>query len=145
MLEARVAAGLVLLVAATFDLRHRIIPDWASVALVALFLLVNIAGGHWQVVGSGALAAGFLFLAGAGAFARGWLGGGDVKLMSALGCWAGLSGLGEFVMMTSLAGGALSLVYAGRALVKRVPLRQVALPYGVAIALGGLPELMNAH
>jgi prepilin peptidase CpaA len=73
------------------------------------------------------------------------MGGGDVKLFSALALWCGPSRLASFTLVTSLAGVAVALIMLS-------PLRRLApaapdearsaarqpMPYGVAIAAGGV-------
>jgi prepilin peptidase CpaA len=90
-----------------------------------------------------------VFLAGALLFARGYLGGGDVKLLSAAALWAGPAGLPTLLLLTAVFGGALALFLllplGGQlATSARLMLGQPALPaphglampipYGVAIA-----------
>ena len=61
-----------------------------------------------------------MFAFGLLAFARGWLGGGDVKLMTAIAAWTGITGLPLLFIAVSVAGGGLALVYAvGRRLVRQ--------------------------
>src|SRR5262245_27973179 len=89
---------------------------------------------------------------------RGWIGGGDVKLLVALAIGRPVMVLIQLLTVTALAGGVLALVHlmmrllpypklapAGSSLVRRVyaverwrNLRQAPLPYGVAIACGGI-------
>jgi prepilin peptidase CpaA len=142
------AVALALLAAAAVsDMRCRLIPDWAAGGLLLLFLVLNVIDGRWSVVGDGLAAAALLFAVGAALFYLGWLGGGDVKLMAGVGAWAGLGGLPQFALLTSLIGGVLSLLYAGWAISGRwrgvaQPLDQVEVPYGVAIALGAAPLIL---
>ena len=91
-------------------------------------------------------------------YQRGWMGGGDVKLLAALAVGLPLMGVIQLLTVTALAGGVLALVHlmmrllpdpklapAGSSLVRRVyaierwrNLRHAPLPYGVAIACGGI-------
>ena len=91
-------------------------------------------------------------------YQRGWIGGGDVKLLVALAMGLPLMGVIQLLTVTALAGGVLALVHlmmrllpypelapAGSSLVRRVyaverwrNLRHAPLPYGVAIACGGI-------
>ncbi len=101
---------LLLLYATVCDFRSREIPDWISVAIVALTLLVVCLGQHprgW----SGALT-GFALasLVGLGAFAIGFLGGGDVKLLAGIGAWLGPLGWFEMLFWVALAGGGLAVI-----------------------------------
>src|SRR3954467_7804123 len=81
----------VMAVAAFEDFRRLTIPNLLPVLLCAIWPLYVAAapslGGVLSAVGV-ALA---VFLAGAVLFARGWLGGGDVKLLPAATLWAGAS------------------------------------------------------
>ena len=96
-------------------------------------------------------------------YQRGWIGGGDVKLMVALAIGLPLIGVIQLLTITALAGGVLALVHlmmrllpypkrapAGSSLVRRVyaierwrNLRHAPLPYGVAIACGGIWTVFN--
>lgn len=143
------ALGL-LVVAVQGDLRRREIPDWSTLGLVALFLVLQVYRGHWQAIGEGLLVAVAVFGAGVGLFRFGWLGGGDVKLMAALALWAGPAGILQFVLLTSFAGGPLSLACLAASAWRRRdrPARlcsRVAVPYGVAIALGAVPTILAAR
>src|SRR5205807_1504221 len=91
-------------------------------------------------------------------YQRGWIGGGDVKLLVALAIGLPLRGVFQLLTMTALAGGILALVHlgmrvlpypklapAGSSFLRRVyaierwrNLREAPLPYGVAIACGGI-------
>lgn len=145
-----------LAVAAVSDIRERIIPNKFCLALLALwpldlwlgatasgaFVGRTLAGGMvWlglEGIGIGLAS----FLAGAFLFARGGLGGGDVKLLSIVGMWAGTQLWVTFIVVTALAGGVLALVVLARAIrangFKPDAWRGLTLPYGVAIACGGL-------
>lgn len=139
-------AGLVLLVAAVCDLRRFEIPDSLSVLLI--MLAFGYGALQTEFFWASHLASGVcMFAIGAGLFALGWMGGGDVKLLAAVACWTGLGGLPSMLSMVLLAGGVLALVLiVARRLVPSVlpagarlpgPLVMDApLPYAVAI-LGG--------
>jgi prepilin peptidase CpaA len=98
-------------------------------------------------LGIGALA----LAVGMGMWSLRWIGGGDAKLFAAAALWLGWPAVGSYLLITALAGGALSLLIlnlrAGwaRAFVPVGPrwierLRQEGgdVPYGVAIAVGAL-------
>jgi prepilin peptidase CpaA len=82
------------------DLRERRIPNLVTgPAIVAGLMLHTICGG-WRGVGDSALAggiAGGIFLI---FYLAGGMGAGDVKLMAAVGCIAGLSALPLVVIST---------------------------------------------
>lgn len=141
-------ALLCLVVGAGFDLARFEIPDTLSILLLAGALLYGLLtpGFAW---GSHALAVLALFAVGLLLFALGWMGGGDVKLLTAFAAWTGLSGLPLFLTGVALAGGALALLLllarsglklAGRAAqdMPRLFRPGAPLPYAVAITAGGL-------
>ena len=92
------------------DWRRREIPHWISVALILVAVCAKALGLHpipWSEL---LLGAGVAFVLGAALFALGALGGGDVKLFAALGAALGLKAFVPFLLITSVAGGALALV-----------------------------------
>ncbi|HYD07193.1 MAG TPA: prepilin peptidase [Reyranella sp.] len=131
------------------DLRSMHIADGFSLAIAGLFVVWaagEIASGRMALLGAG-LAVGCavaVFAAGAAVFAVGALGGGDVKLLSAVSLFAGPSGLPGFLTITAIAGGLLGVaILAGAPIGQPAmgPLRvrlRAGLPYGPAIAAGGL-------
>lgn len=141
----------VLLAAAAQDLRSGIIANGYSLAVVALFAVFAIDGlasGRLAVtsVGLAVACATLVFIGGAGAFAMGALGGGDVKLLAAVSLFAGSTRLLELLAVAAVAGGAL-----GIAMLAGMPLSRAAgevggtlrarlqgdLPFGPAIAAAG--------
>jgi len=153
--------GLVI-TAAWRDLATRTIPNAISAITLTLGVVVRIEAGLTALVLSSA-AAFILFSLLLFAYARRLVGGGDVKLMSALA--AGLSPLDSyhFVVATAIAGGILAVAYlllsrrlqairkpAGKSLLSRVIAietwricRRSPLPYGVAIAVGAAFVLLH--
>ena len=130
--------ALALLLAAYTDIRRRQIDNAlnAGVALAApLFWWASqmgLAEIGWQV----ALALG-AFTVLAGLFALGALGGGDVKLLAALALWIKPVWFGQLLMVMAVAGGVLTLAMAAWHVARRQRGR-LAVPYGIAIAIGGL-------
>ena len=51
------------------------------------------------------------FVVGAILFSRGWLGGGDVKLLTAATLWVGPAGTPTLLLLTSVLGGGLALLW----------------------------------
>lgn len=145
------------------DLGRRRIAN-RTVAVVLALLPVQLAlSGLPDPWWSGPLAGGLVLAVGLVAWRSGVLGGGDVKLASALASLVGLGGLLEFVLVTTLAGGvvALATLLAARwapivallaARFLPVPIavrlgetgladpagRPPSVPYGLALAAGGL-------
>jgi len=143
-----IAALLCVVAAALFDLRSFEIPDSLSIAVVILFVGYALVTPH-SVSWLSSIAAFALCLAlGILLFWRGWMGGGDVKLLPAIGLWTGMGGLPQLLLGTALAGGVLAV---GLLLLRALPVpaggpearprvlrRSEPLPYGVAIAAGAL-------
>lgn len=103
-------AGLIL-VAAIEDMRRLVIPNPLVLALCALWPLRCATGAEVSLAaGFGAMAGALaVFLAGAAIFARGLIGGGDVKLFSVAALWAGPALLAPLLAVTALLGGILAL------------------------------------
>jgi prepilin peptidase CpaA len=134
------------------DLRTMRIANAVSVAIVTSFALWASAGllldkFSLSAVGWAAACAFAVFALGAAAFAGGALGGGDVKLLSATSLFAGPGLLIDFLLVTSVVGGAMALaMLAGAPIGASVDERggtvrarlRSGLPYGPAIAAGGL-------
>ncbi|MCW5735755.1 MAG: prepilin peptidase [Enhydrobacter sp.] len=146
MLLAAVLAG-----AAAQDLRTRRIANGFSISIVALFAVFAIAGlvsGRLPTssIGAALACAVLVYCVGAGAFAIGALGGGDVKLLAAVSLFAGSARLLELLAVAALAGGVLGVATLAGTLVSRSPgwdactLRARLsgdMPFGPAIAAGG--------
>jgi prepilin peptidase CpaA len=73
----------------------------------------------------------------AGLFALGAMGGGDVKMIAALALWFPWPVLSQFLVVMSLAGGAVTLLLMLERRWHRAP-GPLEVPYGVAIAVAGL-------
>jgi len=147
---------LLLLYVATTDIATRLIRNEICLALALLGIAGQLAS-PMQVAQS-LIAAAILLLLLSVIYTRGWIGGGDIKLLVALAIGLPLAGVVQLLTITALAGGVLALVHlmmrhlpyprlapAGSSLVRRVyaierwrNLRHAPLPYGVAIACGGI-------
>jgi prepilin peptidase CpaA len=136
------------------DLRYRRIENWLVTGLTAAYLPLALAAGFpWMAV-AGAFIVGLLvFAAGFGAFAAGWVGGGDVKLAAVVALWLGAEQTVPFLIYASLIGGALALaLLAAGAVLRRnasatapeAEPRRLALPYGPALALAGIVLLSQS-
>jgi prepilin peptidase CpaA len=123
-----VPAGL----AAAYDLRTREIPNWIPLLIVVWGCLATAAGLHdvtWMGMAAGALLAAVLA---APVFYLGGLGGGDAKLLAAIGAAVGPQALLSVLAWMAVAGGMLALVAMAR--------RRREFAYGPAIAIGLLVE-----
>ena len=140
-----VALAIALLVAAVTDIRRREIDNWlnAAIALGApLFWIatgLTLSGIGWQL----AVAAGALVIF-AGLFAMGWMGGGDVKLLTALALWIQPYWFAQVIVVMALAGGVLTLVFAAWHIATRRR-DKPAIPYGIAISGAGLWALASQY
>jgi prepilin peptidase CpaA len=133
------ALAIALVVAAVTDLRSRRIGNELTAAIALAAPLFWWASGLslWPgVVGQLAVAA-ITFAICAGLFAIRAMGGGDVKLLAALALWMEPALFVRLILAMALLGGVLTLlmlitkgIRGGR--------EQVAVPYGVAIAIAGL-------
>lgn len=147
------------------DIATRTIPDAASLILA----LAGVATRLWigpQALLLSLLSAALLFAVLLFLFARGALGGGDVKLMSALALGMAPAAIWDFLVFTAASGGVLALTYLALSRLLRAHLARPAtagglltrigrveawrirrrgpLPYGVAIAIGGAMILLRS-
>jgi prepilin peptidase CpaA len=132
----------ILVFAAVVDVRTFTISNRLNlaVALLAPFYWWSIPIDPWPGIAIQLVAAGGVFLLLAIAFYAGMMGGGDVKLAAALALWFSPEVTLRFLVLMSIAGGALTLVLLALHRAKRREGRP-AIPYGVAIAIGGLAIL----
>jgi len=145
--------------AAIVDLRRRIIPNAIAMAACLLWpldLAITRATALTTAFESAA-GAGLVLAAGAVLFARGALGGGDVKLLAAASLWSGAAALPALLLLTALLGGVVALA----ALIPLVLARSeggqssesphsgaalaTPIPYGVAIAGAALIVTISLH
>lgn len=159
-----------LVVAAIFDIRTRRIPNWISLSIFALFLI--FLGAQWLfeiepvvVAPLTSLATGFgTFAVFTAFFYFGFIGGGDVKLVSAVAFWVGLKGIAPFLLIMAIIGGLIAVFYVFKRDVKpeievdpgevfpageekrkkkevkvgKSKNKSGKIPYGIAISVGGL-------
>ena len=140
LLMAGLAA--ILVIAAAIDVRTFTISNKLNltVALLAPLYWLSVALPLWPDVGLQLAVGAAVFVVFAGAFYAGMMGGGDVKLAAALALWFSPQSTIKFLVLTSLAGGVLTLgVLAWHRTKRREGRPEV--PYGVAIAFGGLAIL----
>jgi prepilin peptidase CpaA len=148
------------LIAAFEDLRRLIIPNALTLSLCLLWpCYVAATPGLMTIAGS--LGCGLaVFLAGALCFSRGYLGGGDVKLLAAAALWAGPAGTVPLLVLTGVLGGMLALLLllppgayiASAARAKLGPAELPAkfgtatpVPYGIAIAAAAMLVIFVPH
>lgn len=147
-------------IAALEDLRRLIIPNALIVAICLLWpFYVAPTPSLFAVLGS-LVCALLVFATGALAFSRGFLGGGDVKLLAAATLWAGPGGTPALLVVTGMLGGLLALFLLmppgaqiaafaraklgpGEASVKFGSATPV--PYGIAIAAAAMLVVFLPH
>ena len=150
----------VMAIAAYEDFRRLVIPNLLPAILCAAWPVHFAAApslfGAATAIGC-ALA---VFIVGAALFARGFLGGGDVKLLTAATLWCGANGTPSLLVLTGILGGVLTLFLllpfgaqlaaAGRALLGPAAIvaehdTAKSVPYGVAIAGAALIVVLSPH
>jgi prepilin peptidase CpaA len=103
-------------IGAVYDVRSRRVPNFVTLPAILFGLLLHFTLGGWRQLASAAAAGlicGLIFLV---FYLAGGMGAGDVKLITAAGCIAGLPLIGHLLILTSLAGGAMAI---GLALYRR--------------------------
>ncbi|PKP79125.1 MAG: peptidase [Alphaproteobacteria bacterium HGW-Alphaproteobacteria-3] len=142
---------LAMIFGALWDLTTMTIPNVLTIALAAMFaVLVPFVGMSLQEIGLHVAAGALMLIAGMVFFAFGWIGGGDAKFVAAAALWIGMSDLLVYLVWASIFGGALTLLILffrtvplplfmqRREWIARLHDRKAGIPYGVALALGGL-------
>ena len=107
--ELEAALLVLVLVAAIYDLRYRLIPNWLSIAGVLSGIALNVRLLHWAGFRQAGLGLALAFAVYFPLFALRAMGGGDVKLMAAVGAIVGPSNWFVIFILTALSGGALAL------------------------------------
>ena len=137
--------------AASSDLFTMTIANRVSLILIGGFVLLAIMTGMSATdallhVGAGASVLVVAFAL----FSFGWIGGGDAKLAAATALWFGFNHLFDYLIYSSILGGALTLlliqfrmfplpqVLAGRDWIERLHRRGGGIPYGIALAAAAL-------
>ena len=153
LMSAAVIAG----IGAVTDARTRRIPNWLTYTGVATALSTKFMLSGWSGLANasaGVLVAGGIFCI---LFLLGGMGGGDVKLMTAVGAWSGPGHAVPILIATAVSGGFLALAYILRTTVLNLTSdRQLVqypgtsrcldrnaarghsarVPYGIAISIG---------
>ena len=139
------ALAIALLVAAFTDIRARRIDNWLTGGIAVLAPVFWWASGlaFWPDIALqlGVAVSAFVILA--GLFAMKAMGGGDVKLLTALALWIEPTWFLKLLIMMALIGGVLTIVVGGWHVMRRQK-DKIAIPYGVAISSAGL-WVLGAH
>jgi len=137
--------------AASSDLFTMTIANRISLILLAGFvLLAAMTGMSASEVALHFAAGGAVLLVGFVLFACGWIGGGDAKLAAATALWLGFAHLFDYLIYSSILGGALTLAIiqfrrlplpaglAKREWIERLHRTGGGVPYGIALAAAAL-------
>ncbi len=151
-------AATALLIATAYDVAARIVPNGVPAVVAAAGTGLNALDGQ---LAAAVFGSGLVFAVIWQFWRRGWLGGGDVKLLTACTLLVRPASVPELILTTALAGGVLALVYLGaaRLLPSTLPPRPshrlgriwraeqrrirrgLSLPYACAIAAGAVLTL----
>ncbi|MFG6283712.1 prepilin peptidase [Sphingomonas sp. S6] len=133
-----VVLAALLLAAGIEDARTREIANGKNAAIALLAPL------WWWALGLGCTDVGVQLLVAAivfgvfvGAFAAGWMGGGDVKMIAAISLWLPLGSLVDMLMVMAVLGGAITVLMMIDQRRRRA-FGTIEVPYGVAIAAAAL-------
>jgi prepilin peptidase CpaA len=134
-----IALAIALVVAAFTDIRSRQISNWlnGAIALGAPLFWWSSGLALWPDIAMQLGVAVAAFAVFAGLFALKMMGGGDVKLLTVLALWVSPAIFMQLLVIMALAGGVLTVVMFIWHTARRQKER-LAIPYGVAIAFGGL-------
>lgn len=140
-----------LIIAAANDIYEFKIPNWISIVLIVAYPVAGVGvGAAPQILLEGFLIGAAALVIGFGFFAAKFFGGGDAKLFAATAPWIGAAALGSFLVTTAISGLFLTMIlmafrktpvfpfYFQAPWLMRLHERKHDLPYGVAIAAGGL-------
>lgn len=133
------ALAIALLIAAFTDLKSRRIANWlnGAIALGAPLFWWASEMALWPDIAMQVGVALATFAVLSVLFALRAMGGGDVKLLTALALWIEPTLFLKLVIMMALLGGVLTIVFAAWHVMRRQK-DKIAIPYGVAIAMAGL-------
>ena len=131
--------AIALLIAAFTDLKSRKIANWlnGAIALAAPLFWWASDMTLWPEVAIQIGLAVATFFALSILFALRAMGGGDVKLLTALALWIAPAHFLNLLIMMALLGGVLTLGFGGWYLMRRQK-DKITIPYGVAIAAAGI-------
>jgi prepilin peptidase CpaA len=141
-----IALAIALVFAAITDIQRRQIDNWlnGAIALAAPVFWWSSGIELWPGVALQLGIAVLAFAFFAGLFALKMMGGGDVKLLTALALWIEPTAFLQLLLIMAIAGGVLTIVMGAYHFLARQKDR-LAIPYGVAIAFGGLWVLASNY
>ena len=133
---------LILLAAAVEDAIRFRISNITCLAICCCAIVTMALNGFplalWQNVAVFAL----ILTVGTAAFAAGWLGGGDVKLIATIGLWFDFRSAVALIAAILIAGGVVAVTYIAARSARRIgsdpKSRDGKIPYGIAVVVGTL-------
>lgn len=139
------ALATALLVAALTDIRRREIDNWLTIGIaLAAPLFWWASAMSWSEIGYQLAIAAGTFAVLCVLFATGQMGGGDVKLLTALALWIEPFWFLRLLFVMAVAGGVLTLGLLAWHHARRRG-GKLAVPYGVAISFAGLWVLASQY
>ncbi|MDO8422446.1 MAG: prepilin peptidase [Parvibaculum sp.] len=133
------------------DLTTMTIPNWLTSTLaLSFFVAAPLAHMPLAEIAQHTAVSAVTLLVGMAFFAKGWIGGGDAKLMAAVALWLGWAQALPYFVVASVLGGGLTLLILGyrnlplpafmlrQAWAMRLHDRAEGVPYGLALAAAGL-------
>ena len=152
MLTATLLLGIVLFAIAAYgDVKTYRIPNLLVAAITVLGVLRLVIVGDLSFALHTVVASAAVFVVGFLLFWRGVVGGGDAKLITAAALLIGYPSLFSFLMVMGICGALISLailltnqsvVLFSKETATTPPKARLAVPYGVAIAGGGIVTLL---
>jgi prepilin peptidase CpaA len=154
---ALACAAFFMLAGAFSDLRKLKIPNLLCLLLAVLFPVYVLVSPQEVAWAQHLMVAGIVLLIGFAMFTVKLLGAGDVKMLAAAALWVGPKLIATFLFITTIAGGVLAAVFVlaavwrhmvtkkealGEDMESLCPWHKTPVPYGVAIACGGVSALM---
>jgi prepilin peptidase CpaA len=139
------ALAIALLVAAVTDIQRRQIDNWLNAGIALGAPLFWFATGlsfpeiGWQLAVTAGSFAVFVTM-----FAMGWMGGGDVKLLTALALWIQPYWFAQLIVVMAIGGGLLTIGFLAWHFAARRK-DKPAIPYGIAISGAGLWALASQY
>jgi prepilin peptidase CpaA len=150
-----IALYLVLVFAALSDVWKLRIPNLFPAAVILLFPVWMYSCGWNAQLWQNAVVFIGTFLGGLFLFSRGWLGGGDVKLMTAIALWFDFKGAAALYLWMGIGGGLLAIAFivlrrmlpAGLTQSTNVPSLKARgpIPYGLAISAGAILAIVGGN
>ena len=144
--------------AAVSDLFTMTIPNRLAIGLTAaFFIFAFIQHMPGAMIGAHVLAGFAVLVVTFALFAFGWIGGGDAKLAAATALWMGWENLADYLLISTLLGGGLTLLILQlrkwplpapllrQGWIVRLHDKATGVPYGIALAIAGLALFPQTH